>query len=69
MNKAKGEEIRGFPALAGTGKSGAKIDTLKNKTAIQSYFDLSLEELLEILKKKPSIHPHRSIKPKFPRIA
>ena len=50
MNKAKGEEIRGFLRWLER-EIGCKIDTLKNKTAIQSYFDLSLEELLEILKK------------------
>ena len=32
-------------------KSEVEIDALKNKTAIQSYFDLSFERLLEILKK------------------
>ena len=30
---------------------GVEIDTLKNKTAIQSYFGLSLDALLDILKK------------------
>ena len=50
MNKAKGEEIRGFLRWLER-EIGCKIDTLKNKTAIQSYFDLSLEELLGILKK------------------
>ena len=50
MNKAKGEEIRGFLRWLER-EIGVEIDTLKNKTAIQGYFDLSLEELLEILKR------------------
>jgi len=50
MNKAKGEEIRGFLRWLER-EIGVAIDTLKNKTAIQGYFDLSLEELLEILKR------------------
>ena len=50
MNKAKGEEIRGF--LRWLERTiGTEIDTLKNKTKIQGYFNLSPEELLEILKK------------------
>ena len=50
MNRAKGEEIRGFLRWLER-EIGVEIDTLKNKTAIQSYFDLSLERLLDILKK------------------
>ncbi len=50
MNREKGEEIRGFLRWLER-EIGAEIDTLKNKTAIQGYFDLTLEELLEILKK------------------
>ena len=50
MNKTKGEEIRGFLRWLER-EIGVEIDTLKNKTAIQGYFDLSLEELLEILKR------------------
>ncbi len=50
MNKAKGEEIRGFLHWLER-EIGVEIDTLKNKTAIQGYFDLSLEQLLEILKR------------------
>ena len=50
MNKTKGEEIRGFLRWLKRGIE-TEIDTLKNKTKIQGYFDLSLEELLEILKK------------------
>ena len=50
MNKAKGEEIRGFLHYLEL-EIGGEIDTLKNKTAIQSYFHLSFEALLEILKK------------------
>ena len=50
MNKEKGEEIRGFLHWLER-EIGVEIDTLKNKTAIQRYFDLSFEELFEILKK------------------
>ena len=50
MNKAKGEEIRGFLGWLER-EIKVEIDALKNKTAIQGYFDLSLKELLEILKK------------------
>ena len=50
MNKAKGEEIRGFLHWLER-EIGVEIDTLKNKTAIQSYFGLSLDGLLDILKK------------------
>ena len=50
MNKAKGEEIRGFLHWLER-EIGVEIDTLKNKTAIQGYSDLSFKELLEILKK------------------
>ena len=50
MNKAKGEEIRGFLRWLER-EIRVEIDTLKNKTAIQGYSDLSFEELLEILKK------------------
>ena len=55
MNKTKGEEIRGFLHWLER-EIGAEIDTLKNKTAIQGYFDLPFEKLLGILKKN-----HRSI--------
>ena len=50
MNKAKGEEIRGFLHWLER-EIGCKIDILKNKTAIQHYSNLSFEELLEILKR------------------
>ena len=50
MNKTKGEEIRGFLRWLER-EIRVEIDTLKNKTAIQGYFNLSLEELLEILKR------------------
>ena len=50
MNKAKGEEIRGFLHWLEQ-EIGVEIEALKNKTAIRGYFDLPLEELLEILKK------------------
>ena len=49
MNKAKGEEIRGFLRWMER-EIGVEIDTLKNKTKIQGYFDLLFEELLEILR-------------------
>ena len=49
MNKTKGGEIRGFLHWLER-EIGAEIDTLKNKTKIQGYFDLSLEELLGILR-------------------
>ena len=50
MNKAKGEEIRNFLHWLGR-EIGNEIDSLQNKTAIQSYFDLSYDQLLGILKK------------------
>ena len=50
MNREKGEEIRGFLRWLER-EIGGEIDTLKNKTAIQGYFNLTLEKLLEILKK------------------
>ena len=50
MNKSKGEEIRGFLHWLER-EIGGEIEALRNKTAIQSYFDLSLEELFDILKK------------------
>ena len=50
MNKTKGQEIRGFLHWLER-EIGVKIEALQNKTAIRGYFDLSLEELLEILKK------------------
>ncbi len=49
MNKTKGEEIHGFLRWLER-EIGVEIDTLKNKTKIQGYFDLSFEELLDILK-------------------
>ena len=55
MNRAKGEEVRGFLHWL-EHEIEIEIDTLKNKTAIQGYFDLTLEELLGILKRN-----HRSI--------
>ena len=60
MNKTKGEEIRGFLHWLER-EIGVEIDTLKNKTAIQSYFGLSLDGLLDILKKnRRSIASSRS---------
>ena len=59
MNKEKGEEIRGFLRWLER-EIGVEIDTLKNKTKIQGYFDLSFEELLEFsgatAGQLPSIH-------------
>ena len=49
MNKAKGEEIRGFLRWLER-EIGTEIDKLQNKTKIQGYFDLSFERLLEILR-------------------
>ena len=60
MNKEKGEEIRGFLRWLER-EIETKIDTLRNKTAIQDYFNLSFEELLEILKRnRRSIAPDLS---------
>ena len=50
LNKAKGEEIRGFLRWLER-EIGVEIAELQNKTAIQSYFDLSVGGLLKILKK------------------
>ena len=50
MNKAKGDEIGGFHRWL-EGEIEVEIKTLQNKTKIQSYFDLSLDVLLGILKK------------------
>ncbi len=50
MNKAKGEEIRDFHRWLER-ELEVKIDKLQNKTAIQSYFNLSSDQLLGILKK------------------
>ena len=49
MNKAKGEEIRGFLRWLER-EIGTEIDTLRNKTKIQNYFNLAVEELLGILR-------------------
>ena len=67
MNKAKGEEIRGFLRYLER-EIGIEIDMLKNKTAIQSYFDLSLDGLLDILKKnRRSIASSRSFQESLER--
>ena len=50
MNKTKGGEIRGFLHWL-EGEIGVEIGALQNKTAIQGYFDLTLNRLLDILKK------------------
>ena len=50
MNKSKGEEIRGFLNWLER-EIGVEVEALRNKTAIQGYFDLSLEGLFDILKK------------------
>ena len=50
MNKAKGDEIRGF--LRWLERAiGAEIEALQNKTAVRSYFNLSLDALLAVLKR------------------
>ena len=67
MNRAKGEEIRGFLHWLER-EIGVEIDTLKNKTAIQSYFGLSLDGLLDILKKnRRSIASSRSFQESLER--
>ena len=50
MNKTKRDEIRGFHRWLER-EIKVEIDTLQNKTAIQSYFNLSFDQLLGILKK------------------
>ncbi|MCZ6677710.1 MAG: N-6 DNA methylase [Candidatus Poribacteria bacterium] len=50
MNKAKREEIRGFLRWLERAIE-AEIDTLKNKTALQTYYNLGLSELIGVLKK------------------
>ena len=50
MNKAKGEEIRGFHRWL-EGEIEVEIKTLQNKTKIESYFTLSLDDLLGILRR------------------
>ena len=60
MNKEKGEEIRGFLRWLER-EIGVEINALKNKTKIQDYFELSLEELLGILRSnRRSIAPDPS---------
>ena len=60
MNKTKGEEIRGFLHWLER-EIGVEVDALQNKTAIQGYFDLSFERLLEILRRnRRSIHANLS---------
>ena len=54
MNKTKRDEIRGFHRWLER-EIGVEIEGLQNKTAIQSYFDLSLDDLLRILKKNQRI--------------
>ncbi len=49
MNRAKGEEIRGFLSWLER-EIGVEIDALRNKTKIRGYFNLSFEELLGILR-------------------
>ena len=67
MNRAKGEEIRGFLHWLER-EIGVEIDTLKNKTAIQSYFGLSLDGLLDLLKKnRRSIASSRSFQESLER--
>ena len=50
MNKEKGEEIQDFHGWLER-EMRVEIEALRNKTAIQSYFNLSLDDLLQILKK------------------
>ena len=50
MNKAKGEEIRGFLHWLEQ-EIGVEIEALKNKTAIRGYFDLSFDRLVDVLRK------------------
>ena len=50
LNKTKGAEIRGFLRWL-EGEIGVEIGALQNKTAIQGYFDLTFNRLLDILKK------------------
>ena len=54
MNKTKRDEIRDFHRWLER-EIGVEIEGLQNKTAIQSYFDLSLDDLLRILKKNQRI--------------
>ena len=50
MNKSKRDEIRGFLNWQER-EIGVEIEALRNKTAIQRYFDLPLEGLFDILRK------------------
>ena len=50
MNKTKRDEIRDFHRWLER-EIGVEIEGLQNKTAIQSYFNLSSDQLLGILKK------------------
>ncbi len=54
MNNTKRDEIRDFHRWLER-EIGVEIEALQNKTAIQSYFDLSLDDLLRILKKNQRI--------------
>ncbi len=49
MHKAKGEEIRGFLRWLER-EIDAEIESLKNKTALQKYYDLTLNEVIGVLK-------------------
>ena len=50
MNKKKGREIRAFHRWLER-EIGGEIEALQNKTAIRSYFELTFDRLLEILRK------------------
>ena len=50
MNKKKREEIRDFHRWLER-EIGVEIEALQNKTAIQSYFALTIDRLLDILRK------------------
>ena len=59
MNKAKGEEIKGFLKWLKR-EIGTGIDTLSNKTAIKEYHDNDFNHLLDVLRKnrnKISVDP------------
>ena len=50
MNKKKGQEIQDFHRWLER-EIGVEIEALQNKTAIRSYFELTFDHLLEILRK------------------
>ncbi len=56
MNKEKGQEIRDFHRWLER-EIGVEIEALQNKTAIRSYFELTFDRLLEILRKNRRVIP------------